>query len=428
MPETWTAPPLLRWATIILGLLSLVYLVGGFHDLVTDETYLGTVQHLKSIIEKDSSVVPQTKKEHANDTRLRWTEQAYVHIGVNPYTIAAHPENADPRIGPLPCRDPGGYPPWAFLTQEVLVPQIPFAIERWYFVGINVLAYCIIAWWAYLFGRRFDGVGLGLFMVAITLACSGNLVNLRWGNYVAIVMALLIGMNYFSERQQELLAGLCLGFAMIKPQDAMLFTFVLLVRKQLLAVVVAVGYTIVAGCISAWRVGTNPLVMLDQMFKGAMTWTEDLHLGILDPIKTAGIIPTPILTKLGLVAGVLVAAGLMWRYRSRSSEVLMAIAAVVSMATTYHRRYDGIILAFLLVPLALRALRDRSAITWIALVLNGLFLWLPLREVDYFNLVVSTAHCVVAIWGLVLVLQDPTAVVPETAPRGAGLPLRGAAV
>ena len=38
-------------------------------------------------------------------------------------------------------------------------------------------------------------------------------------------MALLVGMNYFSRNNQQVLAGLFLGFAMLKPQNAMLFTF-----------------------------------------------------------------------------------------------------------------------------------------------------------------------------------------------------------
>ncbi len=416
MVEGRIAPRWLGWATAALGLLALAYYLGGIHDLVSDETFVGTFQHIKSLVKSDPKIVPQTKPEHANDARLRWTEQEYVHIGVNPYEIAVHPENADPGIGRLPCRDPGGYPPWAFLTQEVLVPPLPFTAVRWYLVVVNSLAYAIIACWAYSYGQRYVGDQVGYFMVAVCLACAGNLANLRWGNYVAIVVALLIGMNYFSRRELPILAGLCLGFAMIKPQDAMLFTFVLVARKQLTGAAVAVGYTLIAGGITAWRVGTNPLVMIDQMFKGAMTWTEDLHLGILDPLKAANVIPTPILTKLGLVGGVIVAAALIWHYRWRSNEVLMAIAAVVAHVSTYHRRYDGIVLAFLLVPLAATALRNKSASAWAALVVNGLFLWLPLRETDYFNLVVSTAHCLVVIWGLVVVLRDPTAEVVESVP------------
>src|SRR3954469_13576742 len=141
MVEGPIAPRWLSWATAALVLLALAYYFGGIHDLVTDETFVGTFQHIKSLIKSDPTIVPQTKPEHANDARLRWTEQEYVHIGVNPYEIAVHPENADPEIGRLPCRDPGGYPPWAFLTQEPLVPPLPFTAVRWYLVLVNSLAY-----------------------------------------------------------------------------------------------------------------------------------------------------------------------------------------------------------------------------------------------------------------------------------------------
>jgi hypothetical protein len=225
---------------------------------------------------------------------------------------------------------------------------------------------------------------------------------------VAIAMALLIGMNYFSRIGQPVIAGICLGLAMIKVQDAMLFTFVLFARKQWSGIAVAVAYTLVAGWIAAWRVGTTPLHMIDQLFQGTKSWT-DVHLGILEPIMAAGIIPVPLLTKIGLLTAIVAAAWLCWHYRSRSNDVLMAIASVTSFSLLYHRRFDSILLTFLMVLLAARALRRNSAQTWALLFVNGLFLWLPMREIDYFNLVTSTINGLVAIWGLAVILRDPLA-------------------
>ena len=297
---------------------------------------------------------------------------------------------------------------------------------RWYLALINGLAYFAIAWWAYDFGRRTNSREVGCFMAAMCLACAGNAIQLRWGNYAAIVMGFLIGMNYFSRIQRPILAGLFLGFAMLKPQNAMLFIFVLVARKQWTGVAAAIGYTLVAGWITAWRVGTTPFRMMDQLFQGAMSWTN-LHLGVLDPIRAADIVPLPILTKIGLLAGIVIAGWLCWRYRSRSNEVLMAIAVVTSFATTYHRRFDAMMLGFLMVPLAARAFRRDSTTAWAALAINGLFLWLPLREKDYFNLVVSTAHCLVTIWGLALILRDPVGDLADSDQQQEIGPLSGAA-
>ncbi len=425
MIDSQSPPPWLKWAALALSLFAFVYLVGGCHDLVTDETLLGTFQHLKSIVTGDHEIKPQTNTQHALDVRLRWTEQAYVRKGVNPYDIAFHPESADPAIGRIPFKDPGGYPPWAFLTQEPLVPPLPIAVVRWHLAFVNALAYAVIAWWAYACGRQVGGREVGWFMAAMCLACAGNAVQLRWGNYAAIVMALLVAMNYFSRVEQPVLAGFFLGFAMLKPQNAMLFTFVLLARKQWTGVAVAIGYTLVAGGITAWRVRTSPLTMIDQLFEGAMRW-DNLHLGILDPIRMSGILSTPVLTKIGLVAGIVVAAGLTWRYRSRSIEVLMAIAAVVAHVSTYHRRFDAVMLGFLMVPLSALALRRGSAPVWSALIINGLLLWLPLSEAVYFNPLISTTHCLVAIWGLTLVLRDPLADIAGSEPARVN-PLLGGA-
>ncbi len=409
-------PRWLNWATAALGVLAFAYLVGGGHDLVTDETLVGTIQHLKSFVTGDQSVKPQVDNQHAFDVRLRWTEQRYVRKGINPYDIAFHPEKADPTIGRIPGEDASGYPPWAYLTQEALVPPLPIGVVRWYLALVNALAYFVIGLWAYSFGRRVGGKELGWLMVAMCFACAGNAIQLRWGNYAAIVMALLVGMSFFSKRGQLLLAGLFLGWAMLKPQNAMLFTFVLMARKQWTGVAVAVGYTLMAGAITAWRIGTNPLHMLDQMFQGAMNWSN-IHLGIFDPLMASGLVPLPILTKIGLLSGIIAAAWLCWHYRSRSTEVLMAIAAVTSYVSTYHRRFDAMMLAFLLVPLAACAFRTKSALVWTALIVNGLFLWLPIRERDYYNLVTSTLHCLVAIWGLVVLLRDPGGGLAESGDR-----------
>lgn len=420
-------PRWLNWATAALGVLGFVYLAAGCHDLVTDQTFLGTFQHIKALVTGSQGVTPQTNPQHAMDVKMRWKEQAYIRMGINPYDIAFHPEKADPKIGRIPGVDSGGYPPWAFLTQEVLALPLPLGVVRWYLALVNALAYFAIASWAYGMGRQIGGKEVGWFMVAMCLACAGNAIQLRWGNYAAIVMALLVGMNFFSKRRQPVLAGLFLGWAMLKPQNAMLFTFVLMARKQWSGVAVAIGYTLVAGCITAWRVGTNPLHMVDQLFQGAMTWSN-LHLGILDPIMASGLVPIPVLTKIGLLSGIIIAAGLIWHYRSRSNEVLMAIAAVTSYVSTYHRRFDAMMLAFLLVPLAVRAFRSNSALVWAALIINGLFLWLPLRESDYYNLVTSTVHCFAAIWGLAVLLRDPDANLAESDDRRAANPLLSTAM
>jgi hypothetical protein len=41
-------PRWLNWATAILDLLAFAYLVGGCHDLVTDQTFQGTFQYIQS--------------------------------------------------------------------------------------------------------------------------------------------------------------------------------------------------------------------------------------------------------------------------------------------------------------------------------------------------------------------------------------------
>lgn len=338
------------------------------------------------------------------DLLWRWYEMYYVRQGINPYDVTPGSPLINPAIGYTPI--PGGYAPWAFLMQELFVPPISFSAVRWHFALATAIAFGVIGLWAYRTGSEFGRLE-GWFFVAICAAMAANYTSLKWGNYPPIITALLIAMVYFANRNRPIAAGSCLALAMLKPQMAALFIFFLLAKKQWKSAAVAIALTLVACYLGAWRVNESPQRILQQMFDGVSTWTM-LNLGILQPLHLLGVSPT-LISKLGMVLGLAATALLAYRFRNRSDFTLLAIICVTSLLWTYHRRYDHIMAIFLLIPLARLALASNSRWHWGLLIVNGLFLWLPLREAYYGNTVTMFSHFAALIAGLIAVLlaADP---------------------
>jgi hypothetical protein len=72
-----------------------------------------------------------------------------------------------------------------------------------------------------------------------------------------------------------------------------------------------------------------------------------------------------------------------------------AILCVMARLWMYHRRYDDMMLVFLLLALAIAALEHEKKTSFIPFCLVGATLWLPLRESHHTPPVVLTK---VAIW------------------------------
>ena len=85
----------------------------------------------------------------------------------------------------------------------------------------------------------------------------------------------------------------------------------------------------------------------------------------------------------------------------RSLGPAFAVAAVAGRLWTYHKNYDNVMLAFLLVPLAVFAIQRRAALVAVAgFLAMGLTLWIPARFAE--GTVFQIGQVVVWLLGLVL--------------------------
>jgi hypothetical protein len=309
--------------------------------------------------------------------------------GINAMDVFDGSKPAEPDLGPM---HPGGYPPWATALGILVVP--PFATEwvRVYFSALNLGALAIVVGYAYRAGQR-HGTALARLLAASTLALASNAVVLRHGQYGILVNALLVVLLLALASRRFWRAGALLAFAALKPQSSAPFAFLLLRRGGAPAMAAGALVIGVATLFASLRVARSPLHLMRQVFGQAANW-EGGDSGLLRLLLEAGMprgVAIPALAGTSLLVG----GYLMYRYRHTSLALQAAILCVVARLWAYHRRYDDMILLFLLVPLAAAAWTRANRTGWVLYFAVGLSLWLPFREVDHGALLIGIK---VSVW------------------------------
>ncbi|MEO2091850.1 MAG: glycosyltransferase family 87 protein [Gemmataceae bacterium] len=319
------------------------------------------------------------------DVHLRWQEQRYVMRGQNPYDVThaalgvgrppSDPSrNADP-IPEVGVPDSGGYPPWAFLVGYLSFwPDWPAV--KGYFLALSLVMTAVTGWWAYRVARPAgDDPHAGWLAAAAVLAISGCSTCVHVGQYGAVVVGLLALAAWALAAGKDWTAGVLLGIALLKPTIAGPFVLVPLVMGRWRAVAGCVGYVVAASAFVWWRTGTNPAEMLLQMLSAGADYVHDSQ-GLIGLLLNLGLTPkqvTPV-----LAAGVLVpGAAALWLGRRRPVDVGFAVAAVVGRLWAYHKGYDNMMLAFLVVALARVAFASRSVSAALTFLIVGATLWSP---------------------------------------------------
>lgn len=369
-------PALLAIAAAGLLLLTLVYQGKGNLDLVAG-------------VDSGSAV----------DLMNRYREQALFAAGQNPFE-----------------RNTGSQPPWGYPT-GVLFTWPPVEYVRPYFAVINALALAALLWWVHRSSRDLPPPERWLLVGAVG-AFGGSCTATEVGQISIIVTALLAVALVTEERGVSWLTGLLVAVALIKPTMSGPFAVALLVTGRWRAAATAAAYGVLASAL-AWQVtGTPPWVMLGQLAKGAGGFSNEGTFGLNHVLQQLGIAPAlrnPIAA--ALVSGPGLA--LMWWTR-RSLPMTFAVAALWGRLWTYHKSYDDVMLAFVLVPLGVAALRRGGVSSaLVAFAVMGLLEWLPgrvlaMEPVQIAQLVVWP--CALAV--LFATHRAPAAVhAPETAIR-----------
>lgn len=330
----------------------------------------------------------------ACDLGLRWRDAHYLIDGQNP---------ADPvRDIPDVTRPKPGYPPWSHVTAILLVPPVAFGATQIYFAILNLMALGIIGRWAYRLVSRHGPIA-GWLAAASALALVSILYCFSNGQYGLVIMGLVLTSFDFAARNQQVLAGLALGLALVKPHIGGLFVLIHLFERRWITVAVCTAYIAGASAMAGIMAKTSPVVMLKQGLSAAGNFSERAqNLVAWGAQSLFGEAPGTLgLTAAGAVVTVvtLLALG-----RRADLPTKLALCAVVSMFWCYRKQYDCVLLGLVVVAALATAYDLRSRVMAAAYLVMGLSVWLPLR-MQWANLLpVQAANAIIWTGTLVLII------------------------
>jgi len=295
------------------------------------------------------------------DLKLSWVNERYFARAVNPFDVAgariepgwlgARKAVVSPDLG-IP--EFVTYPPWSYPMAALFDwPQWP-AVKN-YFLFLNAACCAFLFWWI---ARtvEFSTAKQQRWWVAAAIlsnvAISQTIIN---GNYGIIVTAFIAAAFLLEEAGWNLLAGLLMGLAMIKPTIAGPFLLIFMIEKKWVAAMAASGAVAITWVGASIHVHTNPIEFLGQMLEssrrfelgGYAIWQGLAYLGM----------PRPAALIINAVAVIAPALFVMHRVRC-NRQVVLAVAALCSRLFTYHTTIDNVALLF--VPVALWNFRLES--------------------------------------------------------------------
>lgn len=236
-------------------------------------------------------------------------------------------------LAPFPVIQP---PTMALFTEPFALLPFTLAYGIWLaLIGASVLA----AWWLAAPGGPLPRAGHLVALVALLPVGLGLFV----GQVVFIVFASVLVAWWLLRERRDVAAGLVLLLILLKPQEAALVPFALLLAGRLRAFVTWVTGTAVVAAVSLAAIGTQGVAAYAARLAGVSAHPEvyvsvpDLSVPSLAGGGFAGLVATGVIVAVALFA--------MWAHRERGLELPLAIAVVGSLAATpYLHEPDTVML------------------------------------------------------------------------------------
>jgi hypothetical protein len=325
------------------------------------------------------------------DLRNRRIENAYFLDGVSPLSqqsLAVRPRDPDRWAAGADVRwshgvesARGALPPWAYPLQLVVAVQGREQFARVYLACLDLAALAVVAWLAYarIAQSRADLPGSALVVLSPLAIGATNSAMTQGQNSLIVNAALalvLAALNRRPARGRAMSAGVAFAFAMSKPSSAVLFALAVAARRRWLLLIACAGVLTAATWFAAWWLHQSIAFQFEQ-FERLSRWVvnegANPALNALTAVTSA-----QLARNVFGIAGIAVSAATVRRLRHASAYVVFAVLAVVARLFTYHRDYDDVLLAFLMIELAGRAWARGAALRWqFAWLLGGASVWLP---------------------------------------------------
>ena len=303
----------------------------------------------------------------AIDLELRSAEFDYFAEGVYPHRRVAEATGGE-RI-----KKHTVYPPYAFVMFSAFCWPTTEETERLIFQIISVGGLLLMA----IYGARtlaFAGRPAAWLGFALPLAFSGNYVAFYQGQFSIISVALITAQLWLLQTNRPLPAGFCWALAMIKPQVALAFGLLFLLRREYFRGLL-VGLALLAAmtAFALWWTSTPPWIFWEQgVSRQRLRFVETTTYAAAVWVQSFGI-PPRTATVSGL--GILAITGLAFLTpRVRQALDLpraAALCAVLGLSLFYHVHYDNMMLFPLLLALVAAACRQRSRMLFAAAAVLG---------------------------------------------------------
>lgn len=254
------------------------------------------------------------------------------------------------------------YPPYAFpLFAAFFLPETKEAERAWFQI-LSVLSLLFLA----AYGAKqlaFAGRSAAALGAALPLAFSGNYVALYQGQFSIVCTALVMGQLWLLRHNRPVLAGLVWALAMLKPQIAIAFALLFLLRRDYWRGLVVGSVALVAlSAFGLWWTQTPPDAFWQQgVASQGMKFAERTNYAAAVWIETFNIPPRQaMLAGLALLGGAGLALLTTRLGQGLSLENGAALAAVLGLSLFYHVHYDNMMLFPLLLALVTAALSQGS--------------------------------------------------------------------
>jgi hypothetical protein len=348
---------------------------------------------------------------NGSDAEQLWQINAYFARGIDPLKIYDKTIPHTDDIGAIGVISKTSMP-WTPIISQVLIPGfLPWNIAVWwfmiFFIGLVVIAMFFI--WKLVMKNTGDSM-VALLTVSLCLAQYGFAPELKWLNPGGHVFALLIICALIDNRKYPLIAGVCLGLAMIKPQAAVLFFIPFLVRGNLKTLVTAGLIVVVPWLINAWIFSTNPIrQLLDYYETGSQIIYNDniFNLGLLNPLKYVGVSAQTV-NQISMLVGLCITSILCYRFKKAPSYILFSICAVISLLWSYVNVVTFLILSLLIVSIILTLVSREKQKYIIFLLFSFLIIISPFNSyiVEYSRVLWPTIQYLTLIMVLSIVLTN----------------------
>lgn len=291
------------------------------------------------------------------DIKGHWKICRYTLEGYNPYLLIGQPAAVD-SIGEIPIAF--STVPWSCVFGSVFYGGfLPFEMACIY---IYVMHFVALAALLFVFYRKFRSEFSLIHMVVILLipvAHFSFMYSVHYGNAGGIICCLLM-IAFLIGEKHPCIAGVLLGFAMMKPQISAIICLVYLFEKKFKTLFVAAGIVVAGWASTCFATSTNPVDLLVQTFNSG-TAADTQYLGLLNNLKYFGV-DSGIILLMNVAIGCLYVAALYFYLKkndigSGGSYFVYVPACVASTFWVYKNGTDYMIIAFAVFFLALLCMK-----------------------------------------------------------------------